>query len=103
MKLAQKLGQFQPFVYSHRNAWANLHLLSQPDSFLDGIKGPDGCLMGSCRRAALNFTSNQLVVFERGVVVEALRWDFHGPGDVFAYVGNDFNPVRNLTIRGEGN
>jgi hypothetical protein len=27
-KLAQKLGQLQPFIamYSHRNAWTNLHL-----------------------------------------------------------------------------
>ena len=66
-------------------------------------KGPNGCEFGSCRRAALNFTSNQLVVFQDGVVVEALRWDFHGAGDVFAYVGNDITPVVNLTIRGEGN
>jgi hypothetical protein len=35
---AQKLGQLQPFVavlwYSRRNAWAGLHLLGQPDTFL---------------------------------------------------------------------
>ena len=30
--MAQKLGQFQPLT-AHRNAWANLHLLCQPDAF----------------------------------------------------------------------
>ena len=34
-KLAQKLAQLQPFiVVFHRNAWANFHLLGQPDTFL---------------------------------------------------------------------
>jgi hypothetical protein len=34
-KLAQKLGQLQPFIAdSHRNARANWHLLGQPDTFL---------------------------------------------------------------------
>ena len=34
-KLAQKLGQLQPFaLYSRRNAWANLHLSGQPKTFL---------------------------------------------------------------------
>ena len=34
-KLAQKLGQLQPFlVYYHRNARAHLHLLGQPNTFL---------------------------------------------------------------------
>ena len=34
-KLAQKLGHLQLFlVYSHRNAWANLHMLGQPDTSL---------------------------------------------------------------------
>ena len=34
--LAQKLGQLQPFiaVFPSMNAWANLHRLSQPDTFL---------------------------------------------------------------------
>jgi hypothetical protein len=33
-KLAQKLGQLQPFIAdSHRNARANWHLLGQPDTF----------------------------------------------------------------------
>ena len=32
-KLAQQLGQLEPFqLYSHRNAWANLHLLGQPNT-----------------------------------------------------------------------
>jgi hypothetical protein len=37
-KLTQKLGQLQPFIavmlYPHRNAWANLHILGQPNIFL---------------------------------------------------------------------
>jgi hypothetical protein len=34
-KLAQKLGQLQPFAaVSHRNAWANLRLLGQPNTVL---------------------------------------------------------------------
>jgi hypothetical protein len=37
-KLAQKLGQLQPFFilwrYSVCNAWADLHLLSKPNTFL---------------------------------------------------------------------
>ena len=35
-KLAQKLGQLQPFFYpySHRNARANWHLLGQPNTFV---------------------------------------------------------------------
>ena len=34
--LAQKLGQLQPFLAEcfHRNAWANLHLLGQPNTSL---------------------------------------------------------------------
>ena len=34
--MAQKLGQFQPFIAVHfpRNTWANLHLWGQPDTFL---------------------------------------------------------------------
>ena len=47
-KLAQKLGQRQPFT-THRDAWANLHLLGQTDSFLapglhqrDGAAAPRG-------------------------------------------------------------
>ena len=35
-KLAQKLGQLQPFiVVLHRNTWADLHFLGQPNTFLD--------------------------------------------------------------------
>jgi hypothetical protein len=34
-KLAQKLGQLQPFIaVLPRNAWPNLHLLGQPNTFL---------------------------------------------------------------------
>ena len=35
-QLGQKLGQLQPStqLYSHRNAWVNLHLLGQPNSAL---------------------------------------------------------------------
>ena len=37
-KLAQKLGQLQPFIaVSHRNAWANWHLLGQPNTFLAAV------------------------------------------------------------------
>ena len=54
-------------------------------------------------RAAINFTSpNQLVVFAPGSVVEARRWSFHGMNDNLAFIGSDFGPVRNVTIRGEG-
>ena len=64
-------------------------------------------------RAALNFSSNQLVIFKAGTVIEAKRWDFHGEGDSLGWVGlqNEWvhastkysggGPVRNLTIRGE--
>jgi hypothetical protein len=34
IKLTQKLGQLQPFIASHRNARANLHLSRQPNTFL---------------------------------------------------------------------
>ena len=54
-------------------------------------------------RAAINFTSpNQLVVFAPGSVVEARRWSFHGMNDNLAFIGSDFGPVHNVTIRGEG-
>jgi hypothetical protein len=34
-KLAQKLGQLQPFIaVSHMNAWVNLHLLGHPNAVL---------------------------------------------------------------------
>ena len=35
-ELTRKSGQLQPFtaVFPLRNAWANLHLLGQPDAFL---------------------------------------------------------------------
>ena len=54
-------------------------------------------------RSAINFTrSDQLVVFEPGVVVEAKRWAFHGYKDCLAGMGSEDGPVRNVTIRGEG-
>jgi hypothetical protein len=39
-KLAQKLGQLQPFiaVFSCRNTWANLHLLGQPNTVLAQVR-----------------------------------------------------------------
>lgn len=55
------------------------------------------------RRAAINFTSpNQLVIFALGSVVEARRWSFHGVNDNLAFIGSDFAPMRNITIRGAG-
>ena len=54
-------------------------------------------------RAAINFTrSNQLVIFQPGVVVEAKRWAFHGFKDSLAHIGSEWGAVRNLTVRGEG-
>ena len=56
-KLAQKLGQLQPLIavsYSHRNVWANLHLLGQPNTFLApaGLRPkPFGCRPCSRPRA----------------------------------------------------
>lgn len=38
--------------------------------------------LGGTYRAALNFSnSDQLIIFQPGVVVEALRWSFHGARD----------------------
>ena len=54
-------------------------------------------------RAAINFsTSNQLVIFQPGVVVEAERWGFHGYKDCLGNIGSEWGAVHNVTIRGEG-
>jgi hypothetical protein len=54
-------------------------------------------------RTAINFsTSNQLVIFQPGVIVLAKRFAFHGMNDNFAFVGSNFAPVRNVTILGKG-
>ena len=54
-------------------------------------------------RTAINFSSsNQLIIFEPGSVVEAKRWTFHGMNDNLAFLGSNWAPVRNVTIRGEG-
>jgi hypothetical protein len=43
----------------------------------------------SCYRAALNFSSsNQLIIFEPGAIVEAKRWSFHGIKDCLAVIGH---------------
>jgi hypothetical protein len=48
VKLAQKLGQLQSFTAdSHRNAWANLHILGQPNTFL--------ALCSDCREHLASF------------------------------------------------
>jgi hypothetical protein len=40
-KLAQKLGQLQPFIavfpQRYRTAWTNLHILGQPNTFLAAV------------------------------------------------------------------
>ena len=60
-------------------------------------------LSGGVIRAAINFsTSNQLIVFQPGSVVEAKRWSFHGFKDAISVIGSEWGPVRNLTIQGEG-
>ena len=44
VKLTQKLGQLHLFVavYFHRNAWANFHILGQPNAVLAAADGEDG-------------------------------------------------------------
>ena len=80
----------------------------------------------SCYRAALNFSSsNQLIVFAPGAILEAKRWSFHGIKDCLAVIGHGhinsglppskpptgsasgddvpaWAQVRNVTIQGAG-
>ena len=58
-------------------------------------------------RAAVNFSSsNQLIIFEPGCVVEAKRWHFHGMHDSLFFIGGIWvdggGPVRNVTVQGHG-
>ena len=67
-------------------------------------------LSGGVIRAAINFsTSNQLIVFQPGSVVEAKRWEFHGMFDSLFFMGSSNTsdkasengaPVHNVTILG---
>jgi hypothetical protein len=66
-KLAQKFGQLQPciavFLQRHRNAWANLHLLGQPNNFLP--------------RAQMELVDGRELFH---VVNDVLAWGTTGPG-----------------------
>ena len=59
--------------------------------------------LGGTYRGAMNFSSsNQLIIFQPGVVIEAERWSFQGFKDCLGNIGSEWGAVHNVTIRGEG-